>query len=259
MRVLIVDDEPLARSALANVLEERSDVEKYECAVNAMEALEKLQAGPFDVLLLDIHMPELSGMELADALKKRNVPPPSIVFVTAHNQHAVAAFERHAVDYVLKPFSNERLHDALTTAIRRSESERLARFTELLPQLGGMTANPARIAIKTKGRILFVDPADVTSVEAQGNYVLLQRASGSYLLRESISVVAEKLKPYGFIRIHRSMLVNTSFIEEIQPWVTGEYILRTRGGKEFTVSRTYKNNLKAIARFWFGADTFATD
>ncbi len=259
MRVLIVDDEPLARSALANVLAERNDVEKFDCAVNAMDAMNKLQDTPYDVLLLDIHMPELSGMELADSLKKRNVPFPSIVFVTAHNQHAIAAFERHAVDYVLKPFSNARIHDALTTANRRSEAERLARFTELLPQLGAKTPNPARIAIKAKGRILFVDPADVASVEAQGNYVLLQRASGSYLLRESITVVAEKLKPFGFIRIHRSMLVNTSFIEEIQPWVTGEYILRMRGGKEFTVSRTYKRNLKSIARFWFGADTFSAD
>jgi two-component system LytT family response regulator len=259
MRVLIIDDEPLARSALANVLAERTDVEKYDCAVNAMDAMDKLQASPYDVLLLDIHMPELSGMELADSLKKRNVPFPSIVFVTAHNQHAVAAFERHAVDYVLKPFSNARIHDALTTAFRRSEAERLARFTELLPQLGAVAPNSARIAIKTKGRILFVDPADVASVEAQGNYVLLQRASGSYLLRESISVVAEKLKPYNFIRIHRSMLVNTKFIEEIQPWVTGEYILRMRGGKELTVSRTYKSNLKSIARFWIGADTFSAD
>ena len=259
MRVLIVDDEPLARSALANVLAERNDIEKYDSAANAMEALDKLQTAPYDVLLLDIHMPELSGMELADSLRKRNVPFPSIVFVTAHNQHAVAAFERHAVDYVLKPFSNERIHDALTTAIRRSETERLARFTELLPQLGSRAPDPGRIAIKTKGRILFVDPADVASVEAQGNYVLLQRASGSYLLRESISVVAEKLKPYAFIRIHRSMLVNTNFIEEIQPWVTGEYILRMRGGKEFTVSRTYKNNLRSIARFWFGADSFSGD
>jgi two-component system, LytTR family, response regulator len=259
MRVLIVDDEPLARSALANVLAERNDVEKFDCAVNAMDAMDKLQAAPYDVLLLDIRMPELSGMELADLLKKRNVPFPSIVFVTAHNQHAIAAFERHAVDYVLKPFSNARIHDALTTANRRSETERLVRFTDLLPQLGAKTPNSARIAIKAKGRILFVDPADVTSVEAQGNYVLLQRASGSYLLRESISVVAEKLKSYGFIRIHRSMLVNTSFIEEIQPWVTGEYILRMRGGKEFTVSRTYKSNLKSIARFWLGADTFSVD
>jgi len=116
----------------------------------------------------------------------------------------------------------------------------------------------AKIAIKTKRRILFVDPADVVIIEAQGNYVLLRRPSGSYLLRESISMIAEKLKAYGFIRIHRSVLVNGSFVEEIQPLPTGEYVLRIKGGKEYIVSRTYKSNLKYLAKFWIGADTFVT-
>ena len=94
------------------------------------------------------------------------------------------------------------------------------------------------------------------AVQAEGNYVLLQHTAGSYLLRESISVMEEKLKPYGFIRIHRSVLVNAAFVEEIQPWVTGEYALRVKGGKEYTVTRTYKKNLKGIAASWIGADSF---
>jgi two-component system LytT family response regulator len=98
---------------------------------------------------------------------------------------------------------------------------------------------------------------EVVIVEAQGNYVLLQRHSGSYLLRESISTMAEKLKPYGFIRIHRSVIVNSSYVEEIQPWTTGEYALRIKGGKEYTVSRTYKNNLGSLAHFWVGTESFA--
>ena len=93
-------------------------------------------------------------------------------------------------------------------------------------------------------------------IRAEGNYVLLEKQSGSYLLRESISTVAEKLKPHGFIRIHRSVLVNTSFVEEIQPWPTGEYVLRIKGGQELTVSRMYKNNLRSIARLWVGTDAF---
>jgi two-component system LytT family response regulator len=99
-------------------------------------------------------------------------------------------------------------------------------------------------------------PEDVIAVQAEGNYVLLQRTAGSYLLRESISVMEEKLKPYGFIRIHRSVLINAAFVEEIQPWVTGEYALRVRGGEEYTVTRTYKKNLKGIAASWIGADNF---
>jgi DNA-binding LytR/AlgR family response regulator len=143
-------------------------------------------------------------------------------------------------------------------AIRRTESERTAQLVKILPQLEEVLSKSAKIAIKTKRRILFVDPADVVIIEAQGNYVLLRRPSGSYLLRESISTMAEKLKAYGFIRIHRSVLVNGSFVEEIQPWPTGEYVLRIKGGKEYTVSRTYKSNLKSLAKFWIGADTFVT-
>jgi two-component system LytT family response regulator len=108
------------------------------------------------------------------------------------------------------------------------------------------------MAIRTKGRILFLDPRDVVAVQAEGNYVLLQRKSGSYLLRESLSEVAEKLKPYGFIRIHRSVLVNASFVEEIQPHLTGSCGLRITGGREYTVTRTYRKNLRSLAEFWIG-------
>ncbi len=132
----------------------------------------------------------------------------------------------------------------------------LSRMHDLLPQIEGMLTRPSRIAIKAKGRILFIDPADVVTVEAQGNYVLLHRMSGSDLLHESMSAVAEKLQPYGFVRIHRSVLINASFVEEIRPWTTGEYVLRIKGGKEFNVSRTYKKNLHSITPLWFGTDGF---
>ena len=116
---------------------------------------------------------------------------------------------------------------------------------------------PCKVAIKAKGRILFIDPAEVVVIRAEGNYVLSEKRSGSYLLRESLSTVAEKLKPHGFIRIHRSVLVNTSFVEEIQPWPTGEYLLKIKGGQELTVTRMYKNNLKSIAQLWVGTDAFS--
>src|SRR5258708_2108963 len=127
-----------------------------------------------------------------------------------------------------------------------------------IPQTRAGT-EPSRIAIKVKGKILFIDPSDVVAIEAQGNYVLLQRDPSSYLLRDSISVVAEKLEPYGFIRIHRSVLVNASFVDVIKPYSTGEYGLRLKGGKEYTVTRTYKNNLKFLAKFWIGTGAFFLD
>ncbi len=116
-----------------------------------------------------------------------------------------------------------------------------------------------RIAIKAKGRILFISLGDVVAVRAEGNYVSLERDSSSFLLRGTISAVAAKLEPYGFIRIHRSALVNPSFVEEIRPYSTGEYGLRLRGGKEYTVTRTYKKNLKSLAEFWIGVNAFASD
>jgi two-component system LytT family response regulator len=112
------------------------------------------------------------------------------------------------------------------------------------------------IAIKAKGRILFINPGDVVAVQAEGNYVSLQRQSDSYLLRESISTVAEKLKPYGFIRVHRSALVNTSFVLEIRPYSGGKYGLRVKGGKEYAVTCGYKKNLKPLTEFRIGSGAF---
>jgi two-component system response regulator LytT len=254
MRVLIVDDEPLSQMAVANILSARSDVEHFDSANDAIEALEKLATGSYDVLLLDINRLDLSGTELVDQLRERNLPLPSIVFVTAHVGQAITAFEKHTVDYVLKPFSNESISEALDRASRRAKGERAAKLIEALPQLQKLSRPQyPRIAIKTKGRILFINPGDVVAVQAEGNYVLLQRESDSYLLRESISVVAETLKPYGFIRINRSALVNTSFVLEIKPYSTGKYGLRLEGGKEYAVARGYKKNLKSLTEFQIGS------
>jgi two-component system, LytTR family, response regulator len=116
-----------------------------------------------------------------------------------------------------------------------------------------------RMAIKVKGKILLINPSEVVAVLAEGNYVLLEQESISYLLRESISVVAENLEPFGFIRIHRSALVNSAFVEEIKRYPTGEYGLRVKGGKEYMVTRTYKENLKSLAGFWIGTGTFLSN
>lgn len=261
MRVLIVDDEPLARAALAKILTSNPDVEHFDTADNAIEAQQRLSKQTYDVMLLDISMPELSGLELLTRLQQYDRSLPAVVFVTAHAQHAVVAFEKHAADYVLKPFSTERVNQALEFAYRRTENERLASLVELMPQLHQLTQqNRSKIGIKSNGRILFVDPQDVVAVQAEGNYVLLQRQKGSDLLRESISSLAEKLKAYGFVRIHRSLLVNASFVQEIRPQtVTGEYVLRLNDGRDFIVTRTYKKNLRSLARFWIGTDVFLAE
>ncbi|MFZ0334653.1 MAG: LytTR family DNA-binding domain-containing protein [Candidatus Acidiferrales bacterium] len=115
----------------------------------------------------------------------------------------------------------------------------------------------ARIAINKRGRVTFINPGDVLAVEGQGNYVRLECESGLYRLRESMSAMAEKLEPYGFVRIHRSVLVNKSWVEEVRPHSPGVYLLRLRNGKELTVTRTYKKNLKSLAELWLGKGAFS--
>jgi len=256
MRVLAVDDEPLARTALRNILAKRADIEEFDVVDDARQALSSLRAHPYDLLLLDIHMPELSGLELLERVAKQHRPIPAVVFVTAYHQHAVEAFRRRAIDYVIKPFSPARVHDALNAAVRRSAEERAARLIETLRQLRFAPQRSARIAIKNRGRIVLVDAAELVSAEAQGNYVLLQQQTGSYLLRDTIHSMVEKLKPYGFIRIHRSALVNVAFVETIEPGVGSECIVRMKTGKEYAVTRTYRENLKELALFCIGTEGF---
>ena len=144
-----------------------------------------------------------------------------------------------------------------TLVIDQETAEPTAASTEALPGLRSFSKPQSRrVAVKITGRILFMSLGDVVSVQAKGRCVYLRRKTGSYLLRESISDVAEKLETHGFIRIHRSVLVNISFVEEIRPLSTGEYSLRVDGGKEYTVTRTYKKNLKHLAEFWIGTGAF---
>lgn len=141
-----------------------------------------------------------------------------------------------------------------------SREEQATILMEAFTRLQELARKPsARIAIKVKGRILFINPGDVVAVLAEGNYVSLQQQSNCHLLRESISLVAEKLQPFGFIRIHRSVLINTAFVEEIKRYPTGEYGLRVKGGKEYRVTRTYRENLKSLAEFWIGTGGFLLD
>ena len=254
MRVLIVDHERPAQVALANVLKARSEVERFDFATDTREALQALDKDMYDVVLLDVGVPGMSGIEFVDRLHQGERQAPSIVIVAAHDKHAIAAFERQVVDYVLKPFSTDRINQALDSAFRRAEADRAA---NLIPMSLQLRASPRsrspRIAIKAKGRILLIDPHEVVAVQSEGNYVLLHRQSTSDLLRASISVLEEQLRPYGFVRIHRSVLVNSSHVEEIEPCSTGEYVIRTTGGKHYMASRTYKNNLRPLADLWIGS------
>jgi DNA-binding LytR/AlgR family response regulator len=173
----------------------------------------------------------------------------------AHDEPTATVIEQRAVDRDLRSSGGDRIRRPLDTASRRTAEERDAGLADALREpLRFSQRQSTKIAIKANGRIVFIDPADVIAVEAEGNYVSLRRRSDSYLLRESISVMAEILKPYGFVRIHRSVLVNSSLVEQIESRPTGGYGLHVQGGKQYTVTRTYKDNLKLLAAAWIGTD-----
>ena len=159
-------------------------------------------------------------------------------------------------DYTLESTADE-LCDAADTSLPPVIRVDAANLMRVLRQLEVIAKRQSpRIAFKAKGSILLLDLADILAVQAKGNYVSLRHRSNPYVVRESLSFMAEMLKPYGFIRIHRSVVVNISAVEEIQPLATGEYRLRVKDGKEYLVTRTYKHNLRDLAQLWVGSERF---
>jgi two-component system LytT family response regulator len=158
-------------------------------------------------------------------------------------------------EYTLESTAEDGFYETVDTSLPQVTRVDAANLIRALQQLDVMAKRHApRIAFKAKGRILLLDLADILAVQAEGNYVSLRHRPNAYLVHESLSSMAEKLKPHGFIRIHRSVLVNILAVEEIQPLPTGEYRLRVKGGKEYLVTRTYKHNLRDLAQLWIGSE-----
>lgn len=201
LRVLVVDDEAPALDELRWLLERDPRVGSVRAAGSAAEALRILQEGGVDGVFLDIHMPGLTGLDLAQVLANFKEPPP-IVFVTAHDEHAVDAFELRAVDYVLKPVRQERLAEAV-----RRLADATARPTEPVDD---------QIAVERGGVTRFIRRADVKFVEAQGDYARLHTAADTHLLRTPLTTLADDWAGAGFVRIHRSLLVNLAHVREVR-------------------------------------------
>ena len=198
-------------------------------------------------------MRDLSTAELPDGANRGGMPS-STTFVSPGGRNTAVIVRKRVTDFVLKPLPSQGTLGPWGAALERTMGGHIPGLAEILRQLERLLSKPSKVATKVQGKILFIDLSEVTAVEAQGNYVLLRKQTDCYRTRASIATLAEKLRPCGFIRIHRSVLVNASCVQEIQCCTTGEYLLRVKGGKEYTVSRTYKENLKSLAQFWIGAD-----
>ncbi|HMV49825.1 MAG TPA: LytTR family DNA-binding domain-containing protein [Blastocatellia bacterium] len=256
IRTLIVDDELLARTRIRNLLRGRSEFQiAGECA-NGREAVVQIEQQQPDLMFLDVQMPDLDGFGLVKSIDVERLPV--IVFVTAYDQYAVRAFECHALDYLLKPFDDERFEKTLSWAKAQIERNQMHQFSQrmlaLLEEFPGKrqpTAEAAprklsQLMVKSGGRVLFVKTEEIDWIEAEGCYARLHTGRQSHLLRETMSALEAQLDQQTFLRIHRSTIINRDRIRELLPQSHGEYSVVLQDGTQLRLSRSYRDKLSAL-------------
>ena len=247
MNVLIVDDSALARKRLRDLLTAEAGVVIAGEANNGIEAVQALEAGGIDLVFLDVQMPELDGFGVLATLGAARMPP--VIFVTAFDQHAVHAFEVHALDYLLKPFGVRRFREAFEharTRLRQSRSDALQTQLEGLLSAVKGPAFLERLLIKGSDHMFFVALKEVTHLESADNYVKVHAGGRTHLLRQTLSSLEAQLDPKVFVRIHRTCLVNQGCIEKLQPWFHGDVVVVLRDGTKLALSRNYRKNFPEL-------------
>jgi two-component system, LytTR family, response regulator len=246
-RILVVDDEPLARERLKSMLRGAAGVELIGEAGDGRDAVEKIRALKPDLVFLDIQMPELDGFGVLNELNDSDRL--AVVFVTAYDKFALKAFEVHAVDYLLKPFDKQRFETALKRALDQLARKQPAQINEqlsaLLADLKTRAQTPERLAVKSEGRVVFVNISDIDWIEAADNYVALHVGKESHLLRETMASLEARI-PKPFLRISRSTIVNTDRIKELQPLFHGDYAVILKDGTKLTLTRGYRDKLQEL-------------
>ena len=248
IRTLVADDEPIARARMLALLRDEPDIEVIgECATGpeAMSAIERTSP---DLVFLDIQMPQMDGLTLTRTLGHTM---PAVVFVTAYDEYALGAFEVHALDYLLKPYSADRFKSALVHARQHLSVRRPGVNAGSASLLPGHSAEPGpqqrrdRLVIKSSGRIFFVRVRDIDWCEAAGNYVRLHAGPQTHLVRGTMAHIESQLDPSQFVRIHRSTIVNVDRIQELQSSFGGEYVVLLHDKTRLTLSRGYREGLQA--------------
>ena len=241
LRVLVADDEAIARKRLVRLLAAMPDVAVVGECTDAHAVLERVRAGGVDVVLLDIQMPELSGLE---ALQLFPADGPLVIFCTAHTAHAVAAFDVGAIDYLLKPVEAARLRKALERARDRDARRR---YVEELARFKGASAQDrplARLALPTRQGIVLLDPRAVSHAELDGELVTVHTADAQYLSALSLQELESRLPGERFARVHRRALVNLEHVVRLEPNEVGGYTARTRNGRAVEISRQAARDLR---------------
>lgn len=247
-KVLIVDDEPLARRSIRKFLKAFPEFEiAAECG-DGEAAVTAIRARRPELVFLDIQMPEMDGFQVIRAIGVENMPV--TIFVTAYDRYALQAFDAQALDYLLKPFPEERFRTALLRAKRSldRESDRpaTAQLSQLLEQVARQQDYAERIPVPHKGRFVFLKVQDLDWIEAEGNYLQLHSNGASHLLRGNMNDMEKKLNPAKFMRIHRSTIVNLEKVKEVQPWFKGHHLVVMTNGQQLKLSRYQKEKLRLL-------------
>ena len=248
----IVDDEELARRGIRSRLSHHDDVDVVAECESGREAVEAIRSGDFDLVFLDVQMPGLDGFDVIDEVGVKAMPV--VIFVTAYNEHALRAFDVHALDYLLKPLDEERFAEALDHARARIAEQHAGEFENKLARLlSGLDDNEQsesadvpneRFVVKSGGRVQFVKAEDIQWVEAAGDYVQLHTADKKHLLRKTMKEMEAALDDDQFLRIHRSTIVNVDCLQEMRPHGSNtEYTVVLEDGTERKLSRTYRDEV----------------
>jgi len=245
---LIVDDEPLARRSIRKHLKTFPEFEvSGECG-DGESAVTAIREQKPDLVFLDIQLPEFDGFDVIRAVGKHEMPV--TIFVTAYDRYALQAFEAHALDYLLKPFSEDRFRDSLLRAHRALELGKQQapnhQLSRLLEEINKKKDYLERIPVPAKGRFLFFNVRDLDWIEAEGNYLRLHGGAASHLIRGNMNDMEAKLDPDKFMRIHRSTIVNLQRIREVQPWFHGHHRVVLNNGQELKLSRYQKDKLRLL-------------
>lgn len=247
IKVIIVDDEPFARARIRKLLESVEYVHIIGEGKNGREARQLIADYAPDLAFLDIQMPDLNGFEV---LKEEKVVLPFIIFVTAHNQYALQAFDVHAIDYLLKPFDDERFMQALEHAHKQIQLKDNTLLHQKMIQLlethqHQQTEELTAFEIKEKGKTKLVKVQDIYWLEAQGNYLKIHVASGKYLIRQTLQSLEEQLDQQVFLRVHRSIIVNANYVQHIQYEGNNQYLFVLKNEDRITSSRSYKPTVQS--------------
>lgn len=244
MRVLIVDDEPLARRGVVHRLRQFKDVEIVGECGDGISAVEKILGRSPDVVFLDIQMPGMDGFEVLHALPRDRVP--AVIFLTAHEQHVLRAFDVYALHYLVKPVDDTRFAEAVSRARKLIDSESKAEMVERVMEMldGSSDRYASRLTVQTGSRIQIVAAENVEWIGAAGDYVELHVNGSCFLLRETMTSLEQRLDPAKFIRIHRSRIVRSEGIVELRSIENHEFTVKLSDGSEHRSSRTYADRLE---------------